>query len=139
MTQEGDPHYQNVQWSKNVVLNFITVKYPLQQFSETILHQNNNAPVIQRSRVSATSSTYRISWKCAVFIYQNVYYFTGSKTCTSQSHLDSLHEWSEITTITTHRLRFTCFPMYRSSRKQKRACHQSSSDFNFANLLLWRV
>ena len=37
-------------------MNFVTVKYSLQQSDKTVLHQNDDPPVIHRSHVTTISS-----------------------------------------------------------------------------------
>jgi len=37
-------------------MNFVTVKYSLQQFEKTVLHWNDDSPVIHRSQVTTISS-----------------------------------------------------------------------------------
>jgi len=51
--------YQSVQyfiWSNSDVMNFVTVKYSLQQSDKTVLHWNDDTPVIHRSHVTTISS-----------------------------------------------------------------------------------
>ena len=51
--------YQSVQyfiWSNTDVMNFVTVKYSLQQSDKTALHWNEDSPVIYLSHVTTISS-----------------------------------------------------------------------------------